>query len=699
GGQPAPLNIGKDNFFTNMFTGVSNNEYNRPAHWWRDLTALSGKQFVDMGAADAKRYATRNWNQRLEMGAWDALGYGLYSIPGVGIPAGLAYDYLLKPVITEPTKRRYEYANFIDRVGARNVGAGVTGTGRGGFSDAQQFDIAREVQGMHRGSGFKKSQWDELVQTSESYGYFKTYDKNTVDSFKQKFDALAGDAKYAMQTLHVSATEAAKILGDLNTMGIKGSVRQINMLNQASAYTGLSGAQVSEFAQGRAGMYKAMGYTERGGYNAGITELVDTIKAWGPGERPRHQEVLQFKDAMGGLYKQDGTNNSLNWMMAYMDYDSGTEDLVFNVQKYKEESGTKSMKASIAEGAAKLSGLPSDVVASISHGAINAAITHQFKSSPLMGEGIRQRSALMDTIVRAYPSLMDKPPDEIKQTIMANPTMQYGLVEKFSDMGVAITAEDIMKIIGENAGNIWSPDMSQYGSGVKITGNKRGPKDRLMDIGGDNMYGYMPDQFQRLIGESSEKKETSQEVYNRIAARRGDTTKFGLWWWAGWEELLSPGATRRDAETFDGGKIVDEATRAAAGLTAFSDKAATKKYRKWVGGGLQEEDFYAQSPDVRAMFISNMQKERYDPSQVFYTPSSGITASNAVYNFLGGDKLEEKQRPIVRTFANDETTLALLHQASQRPYGDRETRESMIQHAMNAGISSQSATSIADRLM
>lgn len=305
-GQMAPLNTGQSDFWSNLRYGTWNNEYNRPASWWRDTLALMGKDFVDVNKEESQKMAKRNWNYRLTMGAWEAPGLALYSVPIVGMPLGLAYDAFAAPALQAGTKRRYEYWNFLDRTGARNVDARFSSNPRGGFTDTEKSQLAAEIEGLYKGSGFTKKQSDELVQISEQAGYFKSYDKQTIDSYRRKHEQILKDAKYAMQTLHTTTEETVKVLSDISrTGGVKGSVNQINMINKAAAYTGLSPTQITEFAQGRMGTYTAMGFSETAGMQASYMELINIVRNTPSGQRPEIEKTLNIRDRFSALAKNN----------------------------------------------------------------------------------------------------------------------------------------------------------------------------------------------------------------------------------------------------------------------------------------------------------------------------------------------------------------------------------------------------------
>lgn len=379
-GQMAPLNTDrKTSILSNLTQGTFNNEYNRPANWWRDIMALNGKQFVDTSAADAKKYASRNWEYRGKMAAWDAVGTAMYFVPGgLGLPLGLAFDNIVKPMIVEGDKRSYEYWNFLDRVGSRNVDARLTRNPQGGFTDADKKTIADQIQGAWKGTGFKKGQWDELFQLTEQAGYYKTYDKASVDSFREKAERMARDAKYMMQTLHTTTQETAKIMGDINKMGgTPGSTYQINLLNKAAAYTGLAPTQVHEFAMGRSETFRARGYGEKESYTASMNQLVDAINAFAPGAKPRPEQVLNDYDRIVQIGE---TGTSTASLMASIMTPSGNGGLAVDVDKFNRlMSGGADAADLVREGAANFRNYTPQQAMLMQSGAYKHLIEDQLK--------------------------------------------------------------------------------------------------------------------------------------------------------------------------------------------------------------------------------------------------------------------------------------------------------------------------------
>jgi len=300
-GMPAPLNTSRrDNMIQNLTQGTYMNEFNKPSNWFRDILALSGKEFVDVTSERAQRYARRSWSQRGATFGYDAVTYVLPFIPGVGLPLALGYEFLAKPLLTDSEKRKNEYWSFFERSGARNVDARLTSTGRGGFgSDADLLSLADYAQGAWKGTGYKKSQWDQLMQQSERYGYFKSYGRYDEDKMRRKIKDLADNAKYAMQTLNVAAEEAAQILGYMSTENFKTSGKtMINRINAAATHMGISGTQMFEMATQQSEIYKIAGYNTETSMYAVLRDTQNIVARTPLGMKPDVEGSMRTRQAL-----------------------------------------------------------------------------------------------------------------------------------------------------------------------------------------------------------------------------------------------------------------------------------------------------------------------------------------------------------------------------------------------------------------
>jgi len=308
-----PLNTQKkDDIISQLYNWNFANEYNKPSNWFRDILAIGGHQFVDMPDAEAKRLASRNWERR-----WKTMGWNALNISTLGATS------LLNPWTKESTVRKYEYMDFMERTGYRNVDARMSEGKRSEWGSEKEIEVMSEfMAGAWKGSGFKKSQYDEFIQELERVGGLKRYDKMTISQYKQKIKDAQANAKRIMQTLNVSVTDAAAILGDINTMNTKiPTSRFISKINMASAQSGMSPMQLRQFALGRSEMYRGMGYAQDKGYLASLDDISNIANRTNVGSKPYYERIIGTVDQLA----QSAINNpAINQMMgAFVQEGSG----------------------------------------------------------------------------------------------------------------------------------------------------------------------------------------------------------------------------------------------------------------------------------------------------------------------------------------------------------------------------------------
>lgn len=334
-GRAAPINGGKDNWWDNLLTSAGNNEYNKPSNWWRDVLALAGKDFIDVSNAEARKRARRNWELRGQDLLHSGIATGLAFIPGAGIPLALGYEFLAKPLLMENAKRTNEYINWYENTGQRNIGARWSRAYEGGWTESEQRELAERTQKAYKGSGFKKSQFDEMISVAEQYGYFRTYERTTVDQQVTKIKKMMSDAKYVMQSLHTTAEEAMKILGDVERMGNQGgkinTYAYVSQINRASAYSGLSPMQLHEYSVGRSEFFKGLGYSSRGATEMTTQQITQYYAHLSPGKRDNLTAQLSTSDKLSALVNN---NDMIKYASIYA-YDYGENGLVFNPEKYR----------------------------------------------------------------------------------------------------------------------------------------------------------------------------------------------------------------------------------------------------------------------------------------------------------------------------------------------------------------------------
>lgn len=323
GGMASYIDSGKDAAWRNWLTSAGNNEYNQPSSWWRDTMALMGRQFVDVSQEDAKRRASRNWALRGGNLLHSGVSIGLAHIPLAGIPLSIGYEALVKPALMEGTRRSNEYWDMLEQTGYRNIGARWSDAPGGGWTDDEQRELASKLQGLYKGSGFKKTQFDELITSAEQHGYFKSYDRTNVDREVEKTRKLIDDAKYVMQALHTSADEAAKVLADVNKMGatsagVRGSHSYISQLNTASAYSGLSPMQIHEYSVGRSDFFRNLGYSKRDATEITMQQITRYHKDVTAGKPEDLGQYLNISDRLSAMARDDHFVNQMFGSMMIM---------------------------------------------------------------------------------------------------------------------------------------------------------------------------------------------------------------------------------------------------------------------------------------------------------------------------------------------------------------------------------------------
>jgi len=353
-GALATINGGRDSWWRNAFTSAGNNEFNKPSNWWRDTLALAGKDFVDVSSEDAKRRAKRNWGIRVQDLAHSGVSTALAFVPGVGLPLSLGYEFLAKPALMEKSRRTNEYWDWYEKTGNRNVGARWSRSYDGGWTDSEQKELAARTQSAFKGSGFKKSQFDEMMSMAEQSGYFKTYERTTVDQQVTKVKKMMSDAKYVMQSLHTTAEEAVKILGDVEKMGNKGGKvnthSYVSQLNRASAYSGLSPMQLHEYSVGRSEFFKGMGYSSRGATEMTAQQITQYYSDLTPGKKDNIEAHLSMEDRLSAMANK---SDMVKFASLYA-YDYGDNGLVFNEEKFRKMARGEISASKMVESATSI---------------------------------------------------------------------------------------------------------------------------------------------------------------------------------------------------------------------------------------------------------------------------------------------------------------------------------------------------------
>jgi hypothetical protein len=460
GGAIAPIAGGKDALWRNLFTAAGNNEYNKPSNWWRDTLALGGKEFIDVSSQDARRRARRNWSVRGQDLMHSAISTGMAFIPVVGLPLALGYEFLAKPLLMEDSRRTNEYWDWYEKTGGRNIGAKWSRSAEGGWTQVEQKALAEQTQVLYKGSGYKKSQFDDMMAMAEQSGYFKAYDKTSVDQQVTKIKKMMNDAKYVMQTLHTTAEEAVKILSDVEKMGKTGGKvgthAYTSQLNRASAYSGLSPMQLHEYSVGRSDFFKGMGYSTRNATEMTLQQVREYFSGMTPGKTESLGTHLSIEDSMSRMARSD---QNVNFAAMYM-FDHKNGELVFSKAKYdKVARGEVSLKDQLEAARGLLGEVDPQLAALISRpgamaGLLVGAISDQ-GLPPVSAENLLQRQAVQSLMIEYG---LTESPEEFT----------WKDYSKISDTQKTLFTDWLSRRLGVSASDTGEALQQYFGKGVNV---------------------------------------------------------------------------------------------------------------------------------------------------------------------------------------------------------------------------------------
>jgi len=255
-------------------------EFNAPAHFGRDLAVLFGREPRDMTSGQANYFAKEHWNQRLNQAGNfvkdEALGWGsffagsaLTSATAAGIPGGIAavaaYEIAKGKLFRDP-EEMYRYKNIINTVGLDSITSEysrdkIQGVG---FTSRESTDLSKWHQDIIKEDykkTFKGDEFELVLQAAGAGGYYK--ELKGVEDYKRRTQELFKGTKEVMKTLHMSLEEAVQVMNDVGKMKIPNAVPFIRKVGTASAFTGMSTSQITNYAE-KVGdqMHKTLGVSK-----------------------------------------------------------------------------------------------------------------------------------------------------------------------------------------------------------------------------------------------------------------------------------------------------------------------------------------------------------------------------------------------------------------------------------------------------
>lgn len=247
-------------------------EFNTPPFWLKDLVYQAGREPLDMTRAQARYYAGRHWRQR-----GDQLKHSFFTdiLPLVGLfggmPTYLAAEAAGSIFGGRDAKETWAWRNLMDKTGQSFITSGysnntVTGTG---WSEAEQASLSRfHYDFAKENKIFNAESQRQIQEFATNIGYF---DKTTnMDEYKRKYKDLISGTKEVMQTLHQSMEEALKTMGYISKLGVSDVSGTIKDIGVAAAATGMSSAQVLQFAGGVSGALYQKGFSKEYGADVGL---------------------------------------------------------------------------------------------------------------------------------------------------------------------------------------------------------------------------------------------------------------------------------------------------------------------------------------------------------------------------------------------------------------------------------------------